>query len=64
MLTQERLATERNGILAVCPNFENTVGMTEGGATLVVVLKGLMGMQQVAARLLLTFCGANSCGIG
>ena len=59
-----RWATQQYGIRAVCPKFEGIVGATKDGAMLVVLLKGLMGKLQVAAWLLLTFCGANSCGIG
>ena len=38
--------------------------MKKGDVMLAVVLKGLMGMLEVAALLLLIFCWANNCGIG
>ena len=55
---------QHNGIGVVCPNFGGVTSVRKGGAMLVVVLKGLMGMLQVAMWLILTFFGANDCGIG
>ena len=55
---------QHNGIGTVCPHVGCITGVTKSGAILVVVLKGLMGMLQDAAWLLLTFCGTTDCGIG
>ena len=46
---------QHNGIGAVCPYVGCITGVTKGGA-LVVVLKGLTGMLQFSAWLLLGFC--------
>ena len=56
--------TQPNGIGTVCPNVGGITGVTKSGAMLVVIQKTLMGVLQVAAWLLFTFCGSNDCGIG
>ena len=52
---------QHNGIGAVCPYVGCITGGTKGGAMLVVVLKGLTGMLQFAAWLLLGFCCTFNC---
>ena len=55
---------QHNGVGAVCPYVGCITGVTKGGAMLVVVLKGLTGMLQLAAWLLLGFCCALICKMG
>ena len=55
---------QHNGIGAVCPYVGCITGVTKDGAMLVVVLKVLTGMLQVAAWLLLRFCCAFNCKMG
>ena len=55
---------QHNGIGAACPYVGCITGLTKGGAMLVVVLKGLTGMLQVAAWLLFGLCCALNCRMG
>ena len=55
---------QHNGIGAVCPYVGCITGVTKGGAMLVVVPKGLTGMLQFAAWLLLRFYCAFICKMG
>ena len=55
---------QHNGIGAVCLYDGCITGVTKGGAMLVAVLRGLTGMLQLAALLLLGFCCAFNCKRG
>ena len=55
---------QHNGIEAVYPYNGCITGVTKGGAILVVVLKGLTEMLQVAAWLILRLCCAFNCKMG
>ena len=55
---------QHNGNGAVCPYVGCITGVTKGGAMLVVALKGLTGMLQFAACLLLVFCCPFNCKMG
>ena len=55
---------QHNGIGAVCGYVGGETSLTKGGAMLILVLKGLAGILQVALWLLLRFCGEVDCKIG
>ena len=54
---------QQNDIGVVCLYVGCTTGVAQGGAMIEVALKGLTGMLQVAAWLLLTLCGGVDCRV-